>query len=190
MESKSLCLRDDFRFFTPLCYVQNDRMSTLPSISLGLLCKPEDCQYGEYRVKPVSPAAPCWNGPRSPTYTSLPRSRPWPMRPTSPMSPGWTTRGLRGPANRPLGSHLRSLAHIAANPRPRRPALTGYGVPQRPQRPQHKPQLEQPDLSHPTALTPQYQPGSPLLRGNQHHLVSTRSDLWIAVPTAAHISPA
>ena len=31
MESKSLCLRDDFRFFTPLCYVQNDRMSTLPS---------------------------------------------------------------------------------------------------------------------------------------------------------------
>ena len=30
MESKSLCLRDDFRFFTPLCYVQNDRMSTLP----------------------------------------------------------------------------------------------------------------------------------------------------------------
>ena len=31
MESKSLCLRDDFRFFTPLCYVQNDRMSTLPN---------------------------------------------------------------------------------------------------------------------------------------------------------------
>ena len=31
MESKSLCLRDDFRFFTPLCYVQNDRMSTLHS---------------------------------------------------------------------------------------------------------------------------------------------------------------
>ena len=36
MESKSLCLRDDFRFFTPLCYVQNDRMSTLPRPSLHL----------------------------------------------------------------------------------------------------------------------------------------------------------
>ena len=35
MESKSLCLRDDFRFFTPLCYVQNDRMSTLPSAVLS-----------------------------------------------------------------------------------------------------------------------------------------------------------
>ena len=30
-----MCLRDDFRFFTPLCYVQNDRMSTLPSKSGG-----------------------------------------------------------------------------------------------------------------------------------------------------------
>ena len=27
-----MCLRDDFRFFTPLCYVQNDRMSTLPNL--------------------------------------------------------------------------------------------------------------------------------------------------------------
>ena len=37
MESKSLCLRDDFRFFTPLCYVQNDRMSTLPSYGVRFL---------------------------------------------------------------------------------------------------------------------------------------------------------
>ena len=37
MESKSLCLRDDFRFFTPLCYVQNDRMSTLPNFYQAFL---------------------------------------------------------------------------------------------------------------------------------------------------------
>ena len=47
------------------------------------------------------------------------------------------------------------------------PTRTGYGAPQRPHRPQHKPRPEQPNPSQLTALTPQNQPGRPLLRGNQ-----------------------
>ena len=47
------------------------------------------------------------------------------------------------------------------------PTLTGYGAPQRPHRPQHKPQPEQPNPSLLTALTSQSQPERPLLRGNQ-----------------------
>ena len=47
------------------------------------------------------------------------------------------------------------------------PALTGYGAPQRPHRPQHKPQPEQPNPSRLTALTSQNQPERPLLRENQ-----------------------
>ena len=47
------------------------------------------------------------------------------------------------------------------------PTRTGYGAPQRPHRPQHKPRPEQPNPSRLTALTPQNQPERPLLRGNQ-----------------------
>ena len=48
------------------------------------------------------------------------------------------------------------------------PVLVGYGTPQRPYRPEHKPDPEQQDPSQLTALTPQNQPGRPLLRGNQY----------------------
>ena len=47
------------------------------------------------------------------------------------------------------------------------PVLAGYGTPQRPYRPEHKPDPEQQDPSQLTALTPQNQSGRPLLRGNQ-----------------------
>ena len=47
------------------------------------------------------------------------------------------------------------------------PVLAEYGAPQRPYRPEHKPDPEQQDPSQLTALTPQPQPERPLLRGNQ-----------------------
>ena len=47
------------------------------------------------------------------------------------------------------------------------PTRTGYGAPQLPHRPQHKPRPEQNQIPRLTALTPQNQPERPLLRGNE-----------------------
>ena len=64
-----------------------------------------------------------------------------------------------------------SREHPGAVASPLMPTRTGYGAPQRPHRPQHKPRPEQPNPSRLTALTPQNQPERPLLRGNQLYAV-------------------
>ena len=77
---------------------------------------------------------------------------------------GWTRCWSHLLPWRPLPPLHEATGAVAS---PLMPTRTGYGAPQRPHRPQHKPRPEQPNPSRLTALTPQNQPERTLLRGNQ-----------------------
>ena len=110
-----MCLRDDFRFFTPLCYVQNDRMSTLPSlILLMLLFVAAGCGGTEESstnptslASPVSTSAP--EPDRTPTSVPIPTDTPDPTpvdtsapTPTNTPAPEGTPEPTPLPTQTPL----------------------------------------------------------------------------------------
>ena len=91
-------------------------------------------------------------------------SRPWPVTSSEWSGHGWTRCWSGRLPWRPLPPMHEATGAVAS---PLMPARTGYGAPQLPHRPQHKPRPEQTNPSRLTALTPQNQPERPLLRGNQ-----------------------
>ena len=91
-------------------------------------------------------------------------SRPWRVTSSEWSGHGWTRCWSHRLPWRPLPPLHEATGAVAS---PLMPTRTGYGAPQRPHRPQHKPRPEQPNPSRLTALTPQNQPERPLLRGNQ-----------------------
>ena len=91
-------------------------------------------------------------------------SRPWPVTSSEWSGHGWTRCWSGRLPWRPLPPMHEATGAVAS---PLMPTRTGYGAPQLPHRPQHKPRPEQTNPSRLTALTPQNQPERPLLRGNQ-----------------------
>ena len=107
-------------------------------------------------------------------------SRPWPVTSSEWSGHGWTRCWSGRLPWRPLPPMHEATGAVAS---PLMPTRTGYGAPQLPHRPQHKPRPEQTNPSRLTALTPQNQPERPLLRGNQYwHSVPWRGG---GLPTTA-----
>ena len=87
-------------------------------------------------------------------------SRPWPVTSSEWSGHGWTRCWSHRLPWRPLPPLHEATRAVAS---PLMPTRTGYGAPQRPHRPQHKPRPEQPNPSRLTALTPQNQPEKTLV---------------------------
>ena len=99
-------------------------------------------------------------------------SRPWPVTSSEWSGHGWTRCWSHRLPWRPLPPLHEATRAVAS---PLMPTRTGYGAPQRPHRPQHKPRPEQPNPSRLTALTPQNQP--------EKTLVTRESRITVKTPT-------